>query len=755
MLLSGAYSATQFREAANMKAYDLDGRQQTYVAQCWGTRVNILEAQLIQAGVLSGGMLSNAAAAMAVFRSLSGLIIAIAKAKTYDPNCSEVLKTLLEATVELTDCLEKGIDIFLAHATPYFDVLCITAYVGMLALGQVAFGSIGLAAVALTQIKQYGYLPGFVDDFMTPLGLAASVAAIWTVPAFIIFKVLGVVVTSIHFIDYLVANDRIRPYLPSCLTSTSQGEHIIPKDRAIDTYFDNHDVVNGLIDDPEAWEINMTHVHAPEMDNIIPKDLQKQLDTRPFKEIYESLEPKIERLAKFSEAQQAGWKEIQSSMINNTCKDVRPTNFDQTKNVIKTILLAMLEEDDDDKFVTAAKTLAEVGNSCTEGWLRDCNFLLDPRSKDYKWMAHYILAQQRSALLQDGVNKLEQGMKQMGKQLNLPGSSFSLEVVGGANNIHLLNQTAGCLSDWRTSMAEIHFANTGRGVVTRAFQARMGGQIPEHLLELGPNDELYTKENILRTVYTGTQMTLPLPIPPVIFATIVNEVMYKNFVAERLIEEIQSAIKPVYVQVKVVENTNLLDELTEVLEIQEEDLDPKLVTKLKSVKLEKGDNLLEALEKLNSQRDLGEAALAVSQLLEDHQGALASMRKGERTQTEERAYRQFEWQDCVEDFVVAIDMKTEIQNPPAVDPHSDDPVINPNVFNLRGSDYQYDKRIIDQTVHGDQYLTDAGTRLLLWHMGIIQPKKEAAEEAKVHMTTKEAGTPFKPSSSPSAFGSFF
>ncbi len=552
MAASIPINLVHFGQANQMKAYALDGRQQAFLGTCAANRFSVIDAQWKLAGHDNKGLLGTVATVFSTFRLLTPLVkLFFTYKKT--KNLTD-WKTIANKAIDLTLSFEKNFDKAIDKIAPYFEAFCLTSSIGLLFFGHIAFGLLGIATTILIQVKQNGYLPGIIDDALTPVTIIAAFYSIWISPAFLVIRGILLLGNFIQFLNYLVTNNTIRPYLPNFLTDGSTGKHIITPSKALDLKKDKTEISKTL----KAFRglsINRTSVHNPSVKEIFPDSMKVDLDAISYAQLYENVERRIST-QKITIKSLDGWKRLKNAMLNDRVPDIRPVNFGFSRNVFKSILFRIQKEIDNEKFESDVQELAVIGEACAEGWLREISFMLNPKTKEYGWKIHHLHAVLRGELLKEALQQLAKELRR-GAENNkeLEKLAISFDLAGGENNVHLLNQVQAALYHiWHTFEGESFFQIAGRGVFTRLLHRQQQNSFPEDLITplVGEdeNQSPFTTQNVTNILLGATQIILPLPIPGFMLAASIHNVAISNYTSERLVDVVYNAIYPQYRQVK-------------------------------------------------------------------------------------------------------------------------------------------------------------------------------------------------------------
>ncbi|MDR3623777.1 MAG: hypothetical protein P4L16_01400 [Chlamydiales bacterium] len=528
MVASIALNCAHFNLSNHVEAYALDGQQHLYVSQLSAMRASTLDAQWVSTNEKSNSSFGTIGNIILIFKLTAPLI---------KIGCNYLQQTLEFTAINLSSIvqiLEKGINKVLDYAGPILNIACAVSYVAMITLGHTLIGAFGIAGLALIAIKRYGYMPGYIETILTPVEYLSLFYTALTNPQNIVFKALHLISVTLGFLNYITTNEYLIPYLPDFLTNGSPGEHIISPERHLASIIDAKDLVMTILEKTSNFELNYSALHAKETNAFLPEDVLKDLEQISFETLFTQIEQECTQLKLTKN--EAGWKRLKGSIINDRCTDVRPPNFDKFRIVFKALLSKIVN--DKLNFGSKVQELAETGTQCTEGWLRAINVMLNPKSKDVKWSTHYKLATLRGELINEQIGKLEQTLK-----ASLPkGFEFSLNVLGGSNNIHLSNQCqAGLWHRWRPYGGAVHLQIKGRNIFERILHRNLRPKLSTPMFDFEA-----PLGNLAEKILTIMEVNLPLPIPPDMFLDFINTDLLKTYTPELLIKYLYEKIKPEY-----------------------------------------------------------------------------------------------------------------------------------------------------------------------------------------------------------------
>lgn len=498
-----------------IEAYRLDGKQQFYISILACIRFQALNTQLKNVGLSSCAYFGAIGNALLIYKIASPIL------KFIQDNV-EVLNFQAFDLSAVLKSVDSGVDKLLDHANVILNVACGVSYVAMIVFGHTLVGGCGVAALLVMCIKRYGHMPAIVEKILTPLEILSTLYTSFTATQFIAFKILNIIFSSSSLVSYLMDIESLKNHLPSFLTIKNAGEHKIKINRSLEANIQREENVCALVQRPDLFRLNYSAFHAKEVAQITPPEDLAALEQVSFKDLFADIESKCLQL-NITIKNQTGWDRIKKSLVNDRFTDQRPPNYEKFCIVFKAMLISL--KNNEDNFESNIQEIAEIGNNCAEGWLREIKFMLEPKSNNLQWSVHHELAILRGELIKEKLRVV------------MPGSfeeSFGLERVGGTNNIHLTNQVQATLwHRWRSFEGELHYNVEGRGLIQR---------LAHHFLPNTPLEQVgYTE-----IAFMFLQMKLPLPIPVNQILEPINDAVQKEYTIERLVEVIFDAVKPEY-----------------------------------------------------------------------------------------------------------------------------------------------------------------------------------------------------------------
>jgi hypothetical protein len=512
-LTSSIQALSNYKSSSELLAHQKDGRQHIVVGLLVTSVLSTLAAEL-QKGVPD---LNTHKATLIPFAL--GLISGIGKPiaegylKKSEQDKKQPLVLMSKGIIELS----KVADVFCNNASGLANTASAVTYVALIALGCTTSGTIGLVGLCLTIVKQKGHLPAKIDRALEPIVMASALISTVITPQNLIIRSIQAIFWLNVITTLALQFKPTRKYLPEWITHPSPGTHDI-KNQPSTNY-------KSLVNRNYNFDVNFSSVHAREVSEIFPKDLLGEL--RDASELFTEIEAKN---PSFSESEREGFEKLKKGVIHGQFDDITPPNLSLFQEMARALLQSILS--DKDNFENKIKEFAEIGNSCSEGWLRETTFLLNPKSKDPKWAVHHELAILRSNIIKENSTEIQRINKD---------SAVNLNALGGANDIHLINSmNAGAWSIFRPYEGELFHQVYGHGLVS-AFWIN---QMQNHKKDFVNNRKALTASD---QIFIGQQMAAAHPAISLIIPKFVPYLVnlpnaYQN--TEMLVDYIHDAIKP-------------------------------------------------------------------------------------------------------------------------------------------------------------------------------------------------------------------
>lgn len=442
------------------------------------------------------------------------------------PACLRVFLTTLCQSIEKVDAQ-------LTSAYSYSDVVLNTAfcisYVAMISLGMPIGGTLGLASLALLALKRYRHLPEWLqpitavcDRSMGPLIILAGIGILCT-NQLTLLDYFSVFEKATALFSYAINTQTLRELLPDWANNPRPSAHIKPEV----PWKQFLKLLKAFPQNPQPavlemlYEINPTYIWAEQVGNVFPESV----NDKTAKVLFQELETKMADSVHLNDLQKEGLEKIKEAAIHGRVGDLIPVNVSEFQKLIRAYVQSIL---DDPEFAQKIIELAALGNSCAEGWTRDVNYLLNPRSKDIIWLIHFQLSKLRGEMIKEVIQKI-------------PMKSITRDWVGGTQNIHFTQSVESAL--W------IYF---------RSYEAELARKLnPPNVLEASfihcvPDFHSRYHKNSFITFLTIMYISLKLGSKNTPFFPLENiEKIFNQFsCCEIVVERIYDSIKPQYIMVE-------------------------------------------------------------------------------------------------------------------------------------------------------------------------------------------------------------
>jgi len=403
------------------------------------------------------------------------------------------------------------------HANLMINTACCVSYVALIAWGHTAAGAIGLAGIVLIAIKRDGYLPYWLDQTLAPITLVASAVAeaqLITNPFIRGFLLLGKLSDGL---DLMKRYEWTQKLLPERLLCPNPGKHDLSKKITI-----TKDNAEKYTDSNQKLKVNISHIYNKAVSQVLPagaefdfnkvsalfdsiekeftqtyaaqygmqlkeNTLNELLDLAPGKvsaqnseelfrymlfeggqanikafahllgdkkkevekviadkgtlqnimaiadkDLVESALRKSvhETVAEKLKAMLNGYAKMKAGVLYGTFEDELPPNFSLFRNLMKVQLEYILKKETPLNFMMKFQMLCDLGNSCSEGWLREVSLMLDLPANDPVWAVHHQLAFARGEIVNKKLPVINKDLNQW---------KFDLAKVGGVFNTHVIN----------------------------------------------------------------------------------------------------------------------------------------------------------------------------------------------------------------------------------------------------------------------------------------------------------------------------
>lgn len=348
-------------------------------------------------------------------------------AEAYLNNHSHPVKTqekIIAAVCRLVATTGQAGRRVLQHADKILNTACLINGIALISLGFPMTGSIALFGLFTLALKRYLYLPASVERYMSPIVLLSNFATTINMPMNMVLKIPLIALNTFGLASQILNSHVVRSCLPERYTNPFYNKHVIHKTD------ENLAAVLADAENSDKFDVNFSHIYSDEVGRLMPTESDQSLSQIKTSELFDQLTNKIEKLkVHLSDEQKEGLNNLKICAITGRVKDITPCNIELFQKIIKLLALSILK--DDDNFSIKIKELADVGNSCVEGWTRDITALLAPQTKDAAWAVHNVLAKMRGEMLKEAFLTLNEVIP-------------ILNMVGGSNDVHVTNifQTA-------------------------------------------------------------------------------------------------------------------------------------------------------------------------------------------------------------------------------------------------------------------------------------------------------------------------
>jgi hypothetical protein len=348
------------------------------------------------------------------------------------PNPTTPAEKILNKTCKLIKALGTVSYKILQHTDKLINVACFVNAIALIALGFPMAGSIALFGLFILLLKRRLLLPASVERVMEPILLVAGIATTITMPMHLFFKVLNIVIYAISASTMIANSKRVRARLPARFKNPFHNKHVIPPEEAVfaaelaktDDYKDYDFIQN-------RFHINTSHIYSDEVGKILPTELDQSLNAVSATTLFNQLRTDIQAAGIILDQDALdGLRNLETCATTGSVADVSPPNITLFQKILKALLQAVLA--DKQNFGIKVPELANVGNSCVEGWTRDITSILSPSTNEVRWAVHNVLSKRRGEIIKEEVRK---------NNTHIP----VLDLAGGSNDVHTTNAVQGAL----------------------------------------------------------------------------------------------------------------------------------------------------------------------------------------------------------------------------------------------------------------------------------------------------------------------
>lgn len=308
----------------------------------------------------------------------------------------------------------------LQHADKLINAAYLANAISLFHLKLPAQGSIALSGLFALALKRYSFLPVTVEQFINPISKLGAIATTIKTPMNIILKVITAAAQIFLLSDQVLNSRFVKSLLPESITNPFHNRHVIRS---------QPEPNDSLLDDTcSSWmfRVNTSHVHSEEVGKLLPIETDQNLDGIDASEQFHALNSQIEeRGLVLTPEEWNGINNIRTCAITGRVSDVSPPDIVLFQKVLKAMVQSILTDNND--FERKMHELADLGNSCMEGWTRDASAMLSPETQQAAWAVHHVLAKMRGDILNLAIMHSNQNH----------GNPFDL--IGGSNDVHTTN----------------------------------------------------------------------------------------------------------------------------------------------------------------------------------------------------------------------------------------------------------------------------------------------------------------------------
>ncbi|MCF7852356.1 MAG: hypothetical protein K9M07_03830 [Simkaniaceae bacterium] len=449
-VISGVgFACRDYTQSTKMQTMGLDGDRLYETAMIGSERLNSIGNQF---EVLTGSSLIGYVSVIPI-----GVAITIYIKKKYEQieefktGLSEDqigLKYLCDAMGYVEKLAPLG-EVVLDFLPAFLDGLATAAYVAMGVFGHEIVAGVGLSLLGMAVLKRNGYLPAVIDNYLQQLITFVGVFA----PFFGPMSSLSAAYTTFEAFFYIY--ERLPPLMSD---EDPLPKHVICEDKKLtserwDAFLRGaHDLqlnptsiyskdltVLSAEEEAEIEEKSLTDCFGEVRSRLISEglisdkitftDTDRVRSTKAIDTEVDFDQFKEEHSLELSYEQYLGFKRIKGA-CDGWAVDSDYAGGDRTsfEKLLKMTLLSIAHSDD---FKSKFCELSEIGNQCAEGWIREIQYFLEPKTDNARWHIHYQLALVRSALIRESVREIadEDGVFK----------AILDTFEGGSNNVHFIH----------------------------------------------------------------------------------------------------------------------------------------------------------------------------------------------------------------------------------------------------------------------------------------------------------------------------
>lgn len=517
------YAASNYKMSNDTAAMEKDGMQSLAIGILSSIRMQQMTEQIANVvPTFSDYYISYIPGTMGLWTALVSPFAASYLAN--NPNPETFGAKILYGTCTVVVKAAEAFKFVLQHADKLLNIAACVSAVALIALGFTVSGLIGLFGLLLLALKRYSLIPAMLDRFIEPIAILGTLITTIVTPTFIVFKVLGVIGYSIQLADLLINNSFVRAMMPESVRNPLLDKHIV---------HEAPETQEAVLKDMEdrKFTVNTSYVYANEVGNLLPTDYDETLKKLSAEELFTNFEAKIQaENMELTDIEKNGLNDLKTCAISGRGAEKMPNDVELFQKVIKALVDSIMN--DDLNFKLKVKELAEIGNSCHEGWTRDVTAMLAPETKRIEWAVHNILAKMRGGIVKEAITDFNANMNNF--------SALNLDMAGGSNNIHITNAIE--VAYWhrlRTFEGELYMQLNPPMPTTSLFL--------RHVV-LGDNTaEIKTIENLYMALVMQ-QVHLGLAVCGGMIPLIQRDITRAFTDPKRIIDIVNDAITPYYVE---------------------------------------------------------------------------------------------------------------------------------------------------------------------------------------------------------------
>lgn len=342
----------------------------------------------------------------------------------------------------LTHLYLQGERALLSQASKIIKVAYLVSYVAMTFLGFTLPGTIGLLTSALIELKQKGFVSQAIEKNLDRILFWISLIGRGILPATFAQRAMDIFYLALALETFVLSSPYFKSLFPWFFNHLFllRDTHKVSKEKGLSSS------TFSLLEKEDNFSVNRSSIYTEHLNEVLPLDLQTTLENTPAQDLFHSTEDFLRsENVLLTQEEKEGLSTLKSALIQGKIKDVTPPNFPLFQLLMKSIFLSILGDPDPEQKKIKIQEIAEIGNSCVEGWTRDLLFLHYPKTSDPRWAIHHELACLRTELIQE---EFQKECRELGIKDVLGG--------GGNHNIHTSNAVHALVwSEFRTYQGEV------------------------------------------------------------------------------------------------------------------------------------------------------------------------------------------------------------------------------------------------------------------------------------------------------------